>query len=647
MIFQALAALYETLAAKGILSKEAGWNIVPVGQEICLDMDGNLLQIVDLHIPQEKGNPRSQEMFLPDWGDSNGSGVRSNLLYGQAGFILGITTRNTKPERLQKMVEDCNNKHHKCLKNVEKDVPEAAALLKFLDHIKDGMKLPEEIREQLSDKSLAADNFIFSVNGRRLHEIEEIREAWNDYFYNADDNDGEDDKKTDSLPPEPRQCLVTGEVDIPARKLPFIKGLMGAQGGGASLSSFNAPSFCSYGYEQNLNAPISRKAAYAASQALTYLLREKTYHKCMGKDLTIVWWPDSAEEEYGEFLSCSVFGGENKKWTDADIAGILENLSKGRPVDNLDPGRKFYVMGLSPNSSRIIIRFFLQDSFGEIIKNVAAHYDRLSLKSFLYDAGYRVTASWVFSAMTRDTTEKEEDAETASKTKKAKKGKDKEKEKSTDLPESVINSFFQAVLFGHPYPRQMLHMTARRITFDINNLWARISVIKAYFLQMLPENDKRRECFTMSLQTECREPAYVLGRLFALYEQAQKIGLSDSDNGRIVEEKDKKTGKRKPVPIHSMYRSAMTTPGVAFPQLNSRIEPHLSKPECGYIKKLVGEVKDLLDITTYPVRFDLVEQGEFDMGYFHQREYLFSKKSDEKEGESGTEIENEETEIEE
>ncbi len=45
------------------------------------------------------------------------------------------------------------------------------------------------------------------------------------------------------------RCLVTGEEGPIAILHPSIKGVMGAQSSGASLVSFNAPAFESYGKE--------------------------------------------------------------------------------------------------------------------------------------------------------------------------------------------------------------------------------------------------------------------------------------------------------------------------------------------------------------------------------------------------------------
>ena len=41
--------------------------------------------------------------------------------------------------------------------------------------------------------------------------------------------------------------------------------------------------------------------------------------------------------------------------------------------------RKFYILGLAPNAARLAVRFFYQDSFGNILKHIKEHYDRMEI----------------------------------------------------------------------------------------------------------------------------------------------------------------------------------------------------------------------------------------------------------------------------
>src|SRR5690606_29678535 len=63
-------------------------------------------------------------------------------------------------------------------------------------------------------------------------------------------------------------CLVTGKQS-PLAQLhdPAIKGVAGAQAGGAKLVSFNLSAFTSLGKEQGFNSPVSESAAFAYCNA--------------------------------------------------------------------------------------------------------------------------------------------------------------------------------------------------------------------------------------------------------------------------------------------------------------------------------------------------------------------------------------------
>lgn len=89
------------------------------------------------------------------------------------------------------------------------------------------------------------------------------------------------------------QCLVTGREDEITATHPAIKGVRNAQSSGAALVSFNAPAFCSYGREQNFNAPVGKYAAFAYTAALNHLLADRKNVQLIG-DTTVVCWAEGA-----------------------------------------------------------------------------------------------------------------------------------------------------------------------------------------------------------------------------------------------------------------------------------------------------------------------------------------------------------------
>ena len=63
-------------------------------------------------------------------------------------------------------------------------------------------------------------------------------------------------------------------------------------------------------------------------------------------------------------------------YDETDLKGLVGALCQGNPVvydeTKLDPSMDFYILGLSPNSARLSVRFFLHNTFGGFLRNVQA-----------------------------------------------------------------------------------------------------------------------------------------------------------------------------------------------------------------------------------------------------------------------------------
>lgn len=118
----------------------------------------------------------------------------------------------------------------------------------------------------------------------------------------------------------------------------------------------------------------------------------------------------------------------------------------------------------------------------------------------------------------------------------------------------------------------------------------------------------------MSLDKTNSNPAYLLGRLFSVLERIQQ-------NAQGIET------------IRERYYGAFSsTPVTVYPQLMKLKNHHLAKLENTgmriFYENLIGEIIDELDGSgVIPRQFSLDEQGRFAVGYYHQRQDLFRKKS--------------------
>lgn len=578
MILQALVSYYETLAARGELP-QPGWAPVKVSYVLNLDDQGDITNVVCIKEEVTRGKKKAlvpQIIQLPA-PVKRTVGVTANFLCDNSSYILGADKKG-KPKRSLECFQACKTLHETLLVSVEE--PAARALLSFFDHWQ-----PEKLTEhpafahQDMEDLLASANLIFRYRGRYLHEIPAIRQAWQDYYNNSQDS-------------QQFPCLVTGKLAPVAQLHPSIKGIYGAQSSGASLVSFNAPAFCSYDREQGLNAPTSQYAAFAYGAALNYLIA--TQNTRVG-DVTLLFWAESGEEAYADALKRFGFGGgdEDDQYKEEDLKGLMESLAEGADVEwdgtRIDPNMTFYILGISPNAARLSVRFFLRNSFGQFIRSVKAHYDRMEIVRPSFDPFDNIPV-W---RMLKETVNPNS----------------REKKPAADMAGDTLRT----ILTNTPYPATLLNGVTLRIRADREMNRTRAAILKAYYLKnrnpFVPE-----EVLTVSLNQDSNHEAYVLGRLFSVLEAIQ----SDANPGINATIRDK------------YFSSASATPGVVFPTLVNLAQKHLRKLDEGkkifYDKQLTELMSKLGE--TYPNRMNLPQQGAFQLGYYHQTQYRFTKKED-------------------
>ena len=65
------------------------------------------------------------------------------------------------------------------------------------------------------------------------------------------------------------------------------------------------------------------------------------------------------------------------------VRDVLERVRRGMPIDfdaiKVDANSRFFILGLSPNSSRISVRFWQVDTFGNMVHRVAQHHADLAI----------------------------------------------------------------------------------------------------------------------------------------------------------------------------------------------------------------------------------------------------------------------------
>jgi CRISPR-associated protein Csd1 len=512
-------------------------------------------------------------------------GVKSNFLCENSGYVLGIDNKG-KPERTKQCFEAFKKQHHTVLDGM--DQAGAKAMLHFLDRWDpDNAQECPALKNYLEELKKGA-NIIFYVAGLGyLHQNVEIRQAWESFRQG----------KPDSVQ---KQCLVTGRIGPIARLHPSIKGVKGAQATGASIVSFNAKAYESYGHDdqQGLNAPVGEYAAFAYTTTLNYLLSDME-HKASFGDTTVIYWAKSPKPIYRNLFAFAVNPEEPidamsvSKGTEGLLREIFKKIVEGKPVedfqDAFDKNIRFYVLGLAPNASRLSIRFFYENSFGNILDKLAEHYHDMEICREKNEHEY--VPLWKLLMETVSPLSKE-------------------KASSPLLSGSVLRS----ILTGTAYPSALYSNILVRIRAEHEISRGKAAIIKAYLLRNGQE--KYKEVLSVSLNEQSENKAYVLGRLFAALEKAQQ----DANPGINSTIKDR------------YFTSACATPATVFPILLKLSNHHISKAEYGAVSdRRICELMDKLEVeeSPFPARLSLDEQGVFILGYYHQQKANYVRKEKE------------------
>lgn len=576
MILQALTEYYRTLEGQGKLSAP-GWSPVKVSFALCIDQSGALEQVISLQTAQPKGKKTvlaPQSIILPA-PVKRSSGVAANFLCDNSSYILGVDNKG-KPRRTAECFAACQTLHEDILKDV--DCPAAKAILSFFHTWQPEQAATHPALTEYWEDIIAGANLVFRFDGAFVHTDPAIRQAWNAHYQTADDG------------PE-MVCLVTGEKGPVELVHPSIKNVQGAQPSGAALVSFNAPAFCSYAKEQNLNAPTSKYAAFAYTATLNYLLTDRDHVYRMG-DATVVCWAKGGGDAYQNLFGFAFFG-QQTSYTLTDIQGALKNLCAGQTVEfeaqRLDPNMEFYVLGLSPNAARLSVRFFLRNTFGAFLQNVQAHQQRLEIAKPAFDK-FDTIPLWKLLDETVNHNSRDK----------------------TSAP-NLAGEVLRAVLTNTRYPATLLNGVTLRIRAEHAVTRGRAAILKAYYLQN-PHSDVPKEVLTVSLNPDSTNQAYNLGRLFSILEAIQSAA-NPGINSTI---KDK------------YFNSASATPAHVFPVLMNLAQKHLKKLDGGlrthYDKQLTELMAKLGEC--YPTRMNLPQQGAFQLGYYHQTQARYEKKEE-------------------
>ena len=521
--------------------------------------------------------------------------IAANFLCDNSSYFLGIDNKGNA-SRTKRCFEAAKELHHRILNDV--DSTAAQAILSFFDSWNPDSAKEHPAVQRAGEKLFAGGNLVFSIvdGGKVIDALEDssLHMAWEAYCSN-------NVNQSSAL-----RCLVTGKKSPVARLHPAIKGVYGAQSSGASLVSFNARAFESYGHdnEQGRNAPVSERAAEAYGIALNYLLANPNHHIRLG-DTTVVYWSDHQDKENCHAFSIFMGGGRfdtsasDGEDTDCMVDAIMKSVAQGkyREIEGIDPEATFYVLGLAPSSARLSVKFFLRSTFGAMLDNLLEHYRRSDIVHAPFERDY-LTPYQLLQEV------------------------ENPKAKKPVVVPILNGPLLRSMLENTPYPEALYRNALLRIHATQENpdeyvrkvTRGRAAIIRAYLLKNRKEAGYEEGSLTVSLNEERNETAYCLGRAFAILELIQEAA-----NGKATI-------------TNRYFNSASTTPSAVFPTLMHLSQAHLQKVKresLGYGKWLEKQLFDTLGeerVAVFPRRLGLDQQGDFILGYVHQKNKRYERK---------------------
>ncbi|MEG1431894.1 MULTISPECIES: type I-C CRISPR-associated protein Cas8c/Csd1 [Eubacterium] len=601
MILQALVEYYEKLGEKMSMPLP-GYSDTGISYSLNINEAGELLGILPEKVEVQRGKKVVEvpkKMRVPEQVKRSGQTPPSYYLSDNGTFILGIPKKSKKKDdmgREQEQIklnqkalsyfERCKMCHLEKLSGIQ-SIPAVAVRNFFEKWNPQTASSNPHLIPILGE--LPAANLVFRIDGGiYAQDDSDIDAAWRT-------SRGEEVDEEQIV----QRCLVTGENEPIARIHPNIKGVRGAQSMGATLVGFNAEAFESYGKTQSYNAPVGEYAAFAYTTGLNYLISNPKTHMIIG-DTTVVYWSETAEEQYADIFSdCMEMQEDDGKQLD----DMMKMLLKGKlpDLEGINFNSRFFILGVSPNAARLSVRFFMQNTFGFFLKNIAEHHDRLSIVTPSFVQNSRMS-TW---RLLNETVNRNS----------------RDKMPSPQLAGTLA----RAILMNTQYPMALYNAVEIRVKAEQGDQkisWGRAAIIKAFFLKRYETIENEiKECLTVSLNEETNNKAYVLGRLFSVLEDIQEKanpGINATIRDRY-------------------FNSACATPAVVFPTLVKLSTNHLKKiggksrgAEINFNKAIQALINKLsYDGVAYPTRLNLEEQGAFQLGYYHQTQKRYEKQKKE------------------
>jgi len=470
--------------------------------------------------------------------------------------------------------------------------------------------------EQVNEKERSG-NIAFRIENddSRLHEKQEVYKAIIDKY---------DKQKKEKLLSGSQKCSICGKNNNPVEDVShgMIKRVPDGQTSGCALVSYNDSAYESYNLIGNLNSQICTACTRTYVEGLNWLMnngntqviqnkngKEKeifkhSNRKNFGSDTAIVFWTKN-DQQVSEL---DLFDNPDP----GTVAHLMESVASGdiNKSKYIDTDR-FYSCTLSGAAARIAVRDWIEISIVDLKKAIARWFEDIKIEAWgesYFPPLYRLANC-----------------------------AQNEKSDNKTTTSRIAMHLWKSSLKGIAPPLWILSAVLKRVRIienaeDGGNKESVTPERAALIRLILNRNNKGGYMVTEKLDIENCSPPYICGRIFAVLEGIQRAALGKNINAGIRER---------------FFSFASTNPSSAFGRLMKLSQNHLSKlknEKAGLAVILDRELQELFSkIQEFPAIFTLEEQGQFAIGYYHQKQDTFKKAKSNAELKAATEESDKET----
>ena len=640
MILHALYRFYEAQRARPEGISEDGWSEESVHGAILLTRQGEFQGVAPYTSTEVFRNGKSVErsglLTRVPFQAKRTSDIKPYFLCDTPAYLLGFTSVESRQKRTALYHAASLEYHRDILSRADSEV--AHAILAFFDRWE-----PEFIDNHSQAKAFlenlnSSSKLVFEVEAAPAHRDPMVVEAWLEAR--------EADVTGEGI------CLVTGKHGHIVRVLPSVQGVEGTAASGGSLVSFNAPVYESYGQEKGDNASISLEASHACIAALSHLLKRRIV---IG-DTTLVYWSENAEPTYGELMVDYLLGNGSEDAEDIEsmLERVLRAIRQGKGIDHrameLNPDMPFYILGLTGEQGRVTVRYLHVNSFGEFLRNILMHHERLTMVRPASDKRVYLSIQDLIKAVTLKQIKKKTSQQSAEDTVSDLMVQNQKKKDAGSV--GLEDELLRSILYNRSYPAKLHNLCLKRIGAERTVNRARAAILKAFQCQFSSALQEEKEVPTVALNPDNNQAPYLLGRVLAVLERIQidSMGRStfsstnendveESTNGKAGKSKEDRGGVYIPSMNKRFFTLAAKSPALALSSMLQLSQHHQSRlasqnPGLAVVRtRLLAQLIERLG-DNVPARFSRPEQSVFYVGYYQQQQAFFEPKKTKKDKEA-------------